>query len=210
MLWQVSLIRYAWRLSTFDPSNEFIYFVDICWRAQKEGGTEGPGSWPRSFGPRSFRKSTAWRILCCALQKRTICYQKMAPFYVQIQMLWALRLLHGGSRWHVWQRNGMCLVVVGVYDWGPCVPGPDPFIHRPFPCVGNLTVFNKAVVFGVDGTLLAVHHKHHMAHTLTPTENISVRRAVTKNSDHILYYIMLYYIIWYYIILYYIILFAVK
>ena len=109
MLWQVSLIRYAWRLSTFDPSNEFIYFVDICWRAQKEGGTEGPGSWPRSFGPRSFRKSTAWRILCCALQKRTICYQKMAPFYVQIQMLWALRLLHGGSRWHVWQRNGMCL-----------------------------------------------------------------------------------------------------
>ena len=96
---------------------------------------------------------------------------------------WWVKVACLAKKWHV-------LVVVGVYDWGPCVPGPDPFIHRPFPCVGNLTVFNKAVVFGVDGTLLAVHHKHHMAHTLTPTENISVRRAVTKNSDHILYYLL--------------------
>jgi len=83
---------------------------------------------------------------------------------------WWVKVACLAKKWHV-------LVVVGVYDWGPCVPGPDPFIHRPFPCVGNLTVFNKAVVFGVDGTLLAVHHKHHMAHTLTPTENISVRRS---------------------------------
>ena len=112
MLWQVSLIRYALRLSTFDPSNEFIYFVDICWRLRKRVVLRGLGVGPDhldSFGPRSFRKSTAWRILCCALQKRTICYQKMAPFYVQIQMLWALPRNHGGSRWHVWQRNGMCL-----------------------------------------------------------------------------------------------------
>ncbi|CAK9052319.1 unnamed protein product [Durusdinium trenchii] len=68
------------------------------------------------------------------------------------------------------------LVVLGVYDWGACTPGPDPFLHRPFQCFGNLTMFNKAVAFGIDGTLLAVHHKHHLAHSLLPKENISQKR----------------------------------
>lgn len=67
------------------------------------------------------------------------------------------------------------IVVLGVYDWGPCIPGPDPFVHRPFPCVGNLTVFNMAVAFGIDGTVLAVHHKHHMAHTVMPKEDLSIK-----------------------------------
>ena len=42
--------------------------------------------------------------------------------------------------------------------------------------MGNVTVFNKAIVIGIDGTLLAVHHKHHLAHALIPKENRSVRR----------------------------------
>lgn len=37
-------------------------------------------------------------------------------------------------------------------------------------------MFNKAVAFGIDGTLLAVHHKHHLAHSLLPKENISQKR----------------------------------
>lgn len=82
---------------------------------------------------------------------------------------WWVKVACLAKKWQV-------IVVLGVYDWGPCTAGPDPFLHRPFPCVGNLTVFNKAVAFGVDGTLLAVHHKHHMAHSLGPAESISIRR----------------------------------
>ncbi|CAJ1399804.1 unnamed protein product [Effrenium voratum] len=69
------------------------------------------------------------------------------------------------------------LVVVGLYDWGPCFVTPEPFIHRAFPCRGNLTIFNKALAVGADGRLLAVHHKHHLAHSLFAKDHISVKRG---------------------------------
>ena len=64
-----------------------------------------------------------------------------------------------------------------MWDWGECVVSPEPFTHRAFPCKGNLTIFNKALAVGADGTLLAVHHKHHLAHALMAKEQTSMERG---------------------------------
>lgn len=74
-----------------------------------------------------------------------------------------------------WAKMYRMVVVVGTYEWGPCLPGLNPFTHRAFPCVGNLTIFNVAPAFGAEGQLLAVHRKHHLAHDLWPTQKISQR-----------------------------------
>ncbi|CAJ1414581.1 unnamed protein product [Effrenium voratum] len=74
-------------------------------------------------------------------------------------------------------KQHQVIVVVGMWDWGECVVSPEPFTHRAFPCKGNLTIFNKALAVGADGTLLAVHHKHHLAHALMAKEQTSMERG---------------------------------
>lgn len=76
-----------------------------------------------------------------------------------------------------WAKEYHILVVVGAYEWGECLPSLNPFTHRTFPCHNNLTVFNQAMAFGVNGELLAVHHKHHLAHAMIPKRRTSTMMA---------------------------------